>query len=106
MIRWYAINPLTNQRHLSALSDNPVIFYAPDKPSARAYLDEHLPSCTPMSVVEWEAVREMESAARRFLDSCDRDRARAIAREMAEGVLLTGQGDLLAVDAPWLERVA
>ena len=108
MTRWFAIPLGGYEPLLSPLSHEPYEFLADTKPDAIAYIARVWPSklLAPQSVVEFTAERTMESSIRRFLASCDGDRARAIARDVAEEALLTGQGDLLACAGVWRERWA
>ena len=108
MIRWYAVGELSGDRLVSPLSGEPVIFDAPDKSAAMAHVAKCFPahSLKPQSVVEWEALREMESAAKRFLDASDKQLAEMRARDEMVREMATGQCELLTMPAVWRERAA
>lgn len=105
MIRWYAIDATTGDRLFSLLSGDPVIFGAPDKWEAQSHIDKCFPALglKARSVVEFDALRELVSAATRAKAWDDFLMARAKTWPVPSDPDDDEQGSLLDNVAFWMQ---
>lgn len=105
-VAWYAVGMFSCDPLISKISGEPYIAMWPDRETAEAWCERCFPeqAVRPMSVMEYDAMREMQSAQARFLKADDEHRAIAIAREEIQRAIETGQGELMTSPVCWYER--